>query len=57
MRMPLPDPRILARRHDIAGLLRTILPADCVIADAESAREGLRLIQDREVFGKVVVTP
>jgi glycolate oxidase len=38
MRMPVPDPRVLARRHDIAGMLRSILPADCVISDPEGAR-------------------
>jgi glycolate oxidase len=38
MRMPVPDPRVLARRDDIARALRNILPADCVIADADGAR-------------------
>ena len=31
-------------------VIDTVLPLD-------QAREGLRLIQDREVFGKVVVVP
>lgn len=38
MRMPVPDPRVLARRDDIARALRNILPSDCVIADADGAR-------------------
>jgi len=38
MRMPLPDPRVLARRRDIVGNLRAILPDPCVIAEADGLR-------------------
>ena len=34
-----------------------IKPVVDKVLPLEQAREGLRLIQDREVFGKVVVTP
>ena len=40
----------LIRQHKIAPVIDKVLPL-------EQAREGLRLIQDREIFGKVVVTP
>lgn len=49
-------------RHDLEALLRdvergTIKPViDRVLPLAESA-EAMRLLQDREVFGKVIVTP
>ena len=38
MRMPLPDPRVLARRRDIAGKLRAILPESCVITETDGMR-------------------
>jgi glycolate oxidase len=38
MRMPVPDPRVLARRHEIAGKLRAILPPECVVTDADGVR-------------------
>jgi len=38
MRMPVPDPRVLARRERIVAKLRAILPGDCVIADADGVR-------------------
>ena len=38
MRMPLPDPRVLARRRDIAGKLRAILPENCVITETDGMR-------------------
>ena len=38
MRMPVPDPRVLARRHEIAAKLRAILPGDCVITDSDGMR-------------------
>ena len=34
-----------------------IKPVIDKVLPLEQAREGLRLIQDREIFGKVVVTP
>jgi len=40
----------LIRQRKIAPVIDKVLPLD-------AAREGLRLIQDREIFGKVVVTP
>ena len=36
---------------------RKIQPVIDKVLPLEQAREGLRLIQDREIFGKVVVTP
>ena len=47
---------------DLAGLMtmiqqRRIKPVIDKVLPLEQAREGLRLIQDREVIGKVVVTP
>jgi glycolate oxidase len=38
MRMPVPDPRVLARRHEIAAKLRAILPPECVVTDADGVR-------------------
>jgi len=38
MRMPVPDPRVLARRHEIAAKLGAILPGDCVISDPDGMR-------------------
>jgi alcohol dehydrogenase len=40
----------LIRQGRIKPVIDKVLPLD-------QAREGLRLIQDREIFGKVVVTP
>ena len=40
----------LIQQKKIAPVIDKVLPL-------EQAREGLRLIQDREIFGKVVVTP
>ena len=34
-----------------------ITPVIDKVLSLEEAREGLRLIQDREVIGKVVITP
>ncbi len=47
---------------DLAGLMtmiqkKQIAPVIDKVLPLEQAREGLRLIQDREIFGKVVVTP
>ena len=47
---------------DLAGLMtmiqkKQIAPVIDKVLPLEQAREGLRLIQDREVIGKVVVTP
>jgi alcohol dehydrogenase len=47
---------------DLAALMkliaeRKIAPVIDKVLPLEEAREGLRLIQDREIFGKVVVTP
>jgi alcohol dehydrogenase len=47
---------------DLAGLMTMIQqgrikPVIDKVLPLEQAREGLRLIQDREVIGKVVVTP
>lgn len=47
---------------DLAGLMTLIQqgrikPVVDKVLPLEQAREGLRLIQDREIFGKVVVTP
>ena len=47
---------------DLSGLMqliaeRKIKPVIDKVLPLEQAREGLRLIQDREIFGKVVVTP
>ena len=47
---------------DLAGLMTLIQqgkikPVVDKVLPLEQAREGLRLIQDREVFGKVIVTP
>ena len=43
----------------LMGLIRDgkIKPVIDKVLPLEQAREGLRLIQDREIFGKVVVTP
>src|SRR5258706_8947885 len=48
--------------EDLKGLMALIAegkmkPVIDKVLPLEQAREGLRLIQDREVFGKVVVTP
>jgi alcohol dehydrogenase len=48
--------------EDLAGLMtmiqnKQIAPVIDKVLPLEQAREGLRLIQDREVIGKVVVTP
>jgi alcohol dehydrogenase len=48
--------------EDLSGLMamiqkRQIKPVIDKVLPLEQAREGLRLIQDREIFGKVVVTP
>ena len=43
---------LLRMVHD--GHLRPVI--DCVLP-LEEAREGLRLLEDREVIGKVVITP
>ena len=48
--------------EDLAGLMAMIQqgkmkPVIDKVLPLEQAREGLRLIQDREIFGKVVVTP
>jgi NADPH:quinone reductase-like Zn-dependent oxidoreductase len=47
---------------DLAGLMklisdRKIMPVIDKVLPLDQAKEGLRLIQDREVIGKVVVTP
>ncbi len=47
---------------DLAGLMamiqkKQIAPVIDKVLPLEQAREGLRLIQDREIFGKVVVRP
>jgi alcohol dehydrogenase len=47
---------------DLSGLMTMIKdgrikPVIDKVLPLEQAREGLRLIQDREVIGKVVVTP
>ena len=47
---------------DLAALLKLIgegrmKPVIDTVLPLDQAREGLRLIQDREVFGKVVVVP
>jgi NADPH:quinone reductase-like Zn-dependent oxidoreductase len=47
---------------DLEGLMALIAegemkPVIDKVLPLEAAAEGLRLIQDREVFGKVVVTP
>jgi alcohol dehydrogenase len=47
---------------DLKGLMALIAdgkmkPVIDKVLPLEQAAEGLRLIQDREVFGKVVVTP
>ena len=48
--------------EDLAALMKLIQegkikPVIDKVLPLEQAREGLRLIQDREIFGKVVVTP
>jgi alcohol dehydrogenase len=48
--------------EDLTGLMAMIeqgrlKPVIDKVLPLDQAREGLRLIQDREVFGKVVVTP
>jgi alcohol dehydrogenase len=48
--------------EDLTGLMDLILggkmkPAIDKVLPLEQAVEGLRLIEDREVFGKVIVTP
>ncbi len=40
----------MIQKKQIAPVIDKVLPL-------EQAREGLRLIQDREIFGKVVVRP
>ena len=47
---------------DLAGLMTLIQqgkikPVIDNVLPLEQAAEGLRLIQDREIFGKVIVTP
>jgi alcohol dehydrogenase len=47
---------------DLKGLMELIAygkmrPVIDKVLPLEQAAEGLRLIQDREVFGKVIVTP
>ena len=46
----------LAALMDLIGAGK-IKPVIDKVLPLEEAREGLRLIQDREVIGKVVVTP
>jgi NADPH:quinone reductase-like Zn-dependent oxidoreductase len=48
--------------EDLSALMKLIedgriKPVIDKVLPLEQAREGLRLIQDREIFGKVVVTP
>ena len=60
------EPQILGSngwtREDLEALLQMVRDGalrpviDCVLP-LEEAREGLRLLEDREVVGKVVITP